>query len=64
MVAAGAGDAALALRAARAAEKHLGEDALTLLLRAQAGALQQLRAQVCCAAIHTHTHTHTHTHKP
>jgi HemY protein len=44
MVAAGAGDAALALRAARAAEKHLGEDALTLLLRAQATQLAGDRA--------------------
>ena len=39
MVAAGAGDSALALRAARQAEKHLGEDGLTLLLRAQAAQL-------------------------
>ena len=39
MVAAGAGDSALALRAARAAEKHLGEDGLTLLLRAQTAQL-------------------------
>jgi HemY protein len=44
MVAAGAGDSALALRAARAAEKHLGEDALTLLLRAQATQLAGDRA--------------------
>ena len=44
MVAAGAGDPALALRAARAAEKHLGEDALTLLLRAQATQLAGDRA--------------------
>ena len=44
MVAAGAGDSALALRAARAAEKHLGEDGLTLLLRAQAAQLAGDRA--------------------
>jgi len=44
MVAAGAGDSALALRAAHAAEKHLGEDALTLLLRAQAAQLAGDRA--------------------
>ncbi len=44
MVAAGAGDSALALRSARAAEKHLGEDALTLLLRAQATQLAGDRA--------------------
>ena len=44
MVAAGAGDTALALRSARAAEKHLGEDALTLLLRAQATQLAGDRA--------------------
>jgi len=44
MVAAGAGDSALALRAASAAEKHLGEDGLTLLLRAQAAQLAGDRA--------------------
>jgi HemY protein len=44
MVAAGAGDSALALRAARVAEKHLGEDGLTLLLRAQAAQLAGDRA--------------------
>jgi len=44
MVAAGAGDSALALRAARLAEKHLGEDGLTLLLRAQAAQLAGDRA--------------------
>ena len=44
MVAAGAGDSALALRAANAAEKHLGEDGLTLLLRAQAAQLAGDRA--------------------
>jgi len=44
MVAAGAGDSALALRAARTAEKHLGEDGLTLLLRAQAAQLAGDRA--------------------
>ena len=44
MVAAGAGDSALALRAARAAEKHLGEDGLTLLLRAQAAQMAGDRA--------------------
>ena len=44
MVAAGAGDSALAMRAARTAEKHLGEDGLTLLLRAQAAQLAGDRA--------------------
>ena len=44
MVAAGAGDSRAAQRAADAAEKHLGENPLTLLLRAQAAQLAGDRA--------------------
>ncbi len=45
MVAAGAGDVSLAQRAARTARKYLGEDGLTLLLRAQAAQLAGDRAE-------------------
>jgi HemY protein len=45
MVAAGSGDTKLALKSAETAQKYLGEDPLTLLLRAQAAQLVGDRAQ-------------------
>lgn len=45
MVAAGAGDTRLALKSAEAAQKYLGDDPLTLLLRAQAAQLSGDRTQ-------------------
>lgn len=45
MVAAGAGDTRLALKSAEAAQNYLGEDPLTLLLRAQAAQLAGDRTQ-------------------
>lgn len=45
MVAAGSGDTRLALKSAEAAQKYLGEDPLTLLLRAQAAQLAGDRIQ-------------------
>ena len=45
MVAAGAGDTRLAMKSAEAAQNYLGEDPLTLLLRAQAAQLAGDRVQ-------------------